>query len=288
MKMRRLPLLSAALILFAPHPVTSDLQAQNQAPTTGILGAFSEEVALLEQSLSAARPQTIRGIRFVTGSLKGRRVVVVSSGVGKVNAAMSATLLIDRFKPSEVLYSGIAGAVNPDLRPGDIVIGQKCAQHDLGTLTDKGMQRQGVRNPVNWERNPVFLESDPKLLALAVETGKRLELERIQTSEGERSPNVVKGILVSGDLFIASPAKREELRRELGADAVEMEGAAVAQVCYELGVPFLIIRSISDSADSNARSESSLFTPVAAQNSAALVTALVQRLGSLPVHKGPR
>ncbi len=288
MRIRRHSLASAALVLFTLHPVTSTLQAQPRAPTTGILGAFSEEVALLEQSLSVARPQTIRGIRFVTGSLKGRRVVVVSSGVGKVNAAMAATLLIDRFKPSEVLYSGIAGAVNPDLHPGDIVIGQKCAQHDLGTLTPEGMQRQGVRNPVNWERNPVFLESDPKLLALAVETAHGLELERIQTSEGERIPNVVKGILVSGDVFIASPAKREELRRELGADAVEMEGAAVAQVCYELGVPFLIIRSISDSADSNARKESNVFTPVAAQNSAALVTALVQRLGSLRASKGPR
>jgi len=254
--------------------------AQSQAPTTGILGAFSDEVAILEQALTDAQAQTILGIRFVTGKLKGRRVVVASSGAGKVNAAMSATLIIDRFKPDEILFSGIAGAINPDLHPGDIVIGEKTAQHDLGTLTPEGMQRRGMRNPVDWQPNPVFFDADPKLLALAEAVAQRLRLEKIATSEGERTPKIIKGIIVTGDVFVASPQKKDELRKSLNADAVEMEGAAVAQVCRELKVPSLVIRSISDTADAKARLDSSLFSPVAAENSARLVTEIVQQLGS--------
>jgi adenosylhomocysteine nucleosidase len=254
--------------------------AQPRTPTTGILGAFSDEVAILEQTLTDIQPQTILGLRFVIGKFKGRKIIIASSGVGKVNAAMSATLMIDRFKPDEVLFSGIAGSINPDLHPGDIVIGEKTAQHDLGTLTPEGIQRRGMRNPVDWQPNPVFFDADPKLLALAEAARQHVQLEKITTSEGERIPKIIKGVIVTGDVFVASPAKKDELRKSLNADAVEMEGAAVAQVCRELKVPCLVIRSISDTADAKARLDASLFFPVAAENSARLVTAIVQQLAS--------
>jgi len=288
MNSMNLHIAAMALVLVVLSPGRASTRAQPQAPITGILGAFSDEVAILEQALTDAQPQTILGIRFVTGKLMGRRVVVASSGVGKVNAAMSATLLIDHFRPSEVLYSGIAGAVNPDLHPGDIVIGEKTVQHDLGTLTPEGIQRRGMRNPVDWKPNPVFLDADPELLGLAEVARKRVELEKIQTSEGQRTPKIIKGIVATGDVFVASPAKKEELRKALNADAVEMEGAAVAQVCRELGVPCLVIRSITDSADANARKDSNLFFPVAAQNSSRLVMDIVGQLASAPAPRKRR
>ena len=278
----------AAIAMLLLLLLCSHLTAQNpsQIPTTGILGAFSDEVAILEQGLTDARPQTILGIRFVTGILEGRRVVVASSGVGKVNAAMCATLLIDHFMPAEVIFSGIAGSINPDLHPGDIVIGEKTAHHDMGTLNPEGMHYRGMRSPVDWRPNPVYFDADPRLLLAAEAARKLITLEKIETSEGERTPAIIKGIIVTGDVFVASPAKKEELRKALNADAVEMEGAAVAQVCRELGVPCLVIRSISDTADAKARQDASLFFPIAAGNSALLVRNIVEQL-SLPQPQNP-
>ncbi len=253
---------------------------QLRSSTTGILGAVGDEVAILEQALTDARVQTILGIRFVAGTLKGRSVVVASSGTGKVNAAMCATLLVDHFAPGEIIFSGIAGSINPDLHPGDIVIGEKTAHHDMGTLNPEGMQYRGMRSPVDWQRNPVYFDADPKLLLAAEAARKSVSLEKIATSEGERTPVIVKGIIVTGDVFVASPAKKEELRKALNADAVEMEGAAVAQVCRELGVPCLVIRSISDTADAKARQDASLFFPIAAQNSSLFVQSIIQQLSS--------
>jgi adenosylhomocysteine nucleosidase len=247
---------------------------------TGILGALSDELALLEGAVTDPQPQEILGIRFVTGKLKGRRVVIASSGVGKVNAGVAAALLIEHFKPHEILYSGIAGGINPELRPGDVVIAVKTVQHDLGTLNPEGIQLRGARNPVDWRRNPVFFDADPRLLNLAESVGKGVELGKIKTSGGERSPRVIKGIVATGDVFVTSPAKRDELRKTLKADAVEMEGAAVAQICYQLAVPCLVIRSISDTADAKAFDDKNEFLPTAARNSALLVTAIIEQLAS--------
>lgn len=264
------------LLLFICAHVTAG--SQLRPSTTGILGAFGDEVAILEQAMTDARPQTILGVRFVAGTLKGRSVVVASSGTGKVNAAMCATLLVDHFSPGEIIFSGIAGSINPDLHPGDIVIGEKTAHHDMGTLNPEGMQYRGMRSPVDWQPNPVYLDADQRLLMAAETARKSVSLEKIATSEGERTPVIVKGIIVTGDVFVASSAKKHELRKALNADAVEMEGAAVAQVCRELGVPCLVIRSISDTADANARQDASLFFPIAAQNSALFVQSIIEQL----------
>jgi len=268
--------LLAVLLLATTLPLRSEQEVSE--PVTGILGAFGDELALLEQSVADPQPQQILGIRFVAGKLKGRKVAIASSGVGKVNGGVAAALLIEHFKPHEILYSGIAGSLNPDLWPGDIVIAVKTFQHDLGTLNPEGIQLRGMRNPVDWKPNPVFFDADPGLVGLAESAGRIIELSRIQTSRGERSPRILKGIIATGDLFVASPVKRDELRRTLQADAVEMEGAAVAQICYQFAVPCLVIRSISDSADSNARSDANEFMATAARNSSVLVSAIVERL----------
>jgi adenosylhomocysteine nucleosidase len=277
----RLPSLIILLSAFALDPLHGQrADDPGDASCTGILGAFSEEVTRLEDGLKDPRIHSILGIRFVTGILNGRRVVVASSGVGKVNAAMTATLLIDHFRPKEVIFSGIAGAINPELRPGDIVIAEKTAQHDLGTLTADGLQLRGMRSPVDWERNPVFFDGDPRLALLAQESAKRAILDKVRSGAEQRTPAVVRGIVVTGDVFVVSPSKKEELRRSMKADAVEMEGAAVAQICRQLAVPCLIIRSISDSADANARQDAAAFLDVAVRNSASLVSEIARSLAS--------
>ncbi len=251
---------------------------ETREPTTGILGAFGTEVKFLVAQLEGAEERRIEGLSFWTGRLKGRRVVVARSGVGKVNAAVTATLLQVHFHPAEVIFSGIAGAANPELRPGDLVIAEKTAQHDYGNVTAKGLERKGARCPISGARNPIFFHADPRLLKAALEAKDRVRFDPIDHGSGPHAPRVVQGVVATGDIFVALPAKRDELRRELGADAIEMEGAAVAQVCYQWKIPCLVIRSISDTADEKAAGDMLTFLAPAARNSALFVAALVEHL----------
>jgi adenosylhomocysteine nucleosidase len=199
-----------------------------------------------------------------------------------VNAAITATLLYEHFRPAEVLFTGIAGGLRPGLLPGDIIIAAKTVQHDFGTLTSEGFHRRGARNPISPERNPLFIPADRRLLRVALAAVKTVKLDAIRMRKGTRTPGIVEGTVATGDVFVASPAKKAELHRELGADAVEMEGAAVAQVCWQWRVPCLVIRSVSDLADDDALADSRTFLPIAAANSAALVTEIVAGLGAAP------
>ncbi|HOZ45448.1 MAG TPA: 5'-methylthioadenosine/adenosylhomocysteine nucleosidase [Candidatus Hydrogenedentes bacterium] len=242
----------------------------------GLLGAFDTEVELLDAAMTNKETVDVLGIRFTTGILKGQRVVLAESGVGKVNAAMTATALIDRFRPAAVIFSGIAGGLHPELRPGDIIIAEKAAQHDYGSTEAGGFRRKGIPDPVSGKRNPLFFLSDPALVASAEAAAGALSLVPVPGAEGGRVPRIVKGVVVTGDVFVATTAKRHELRTELDADAVEMEGGAVAQVCHQLGVPFLLIRSLSDNADETAHIDLERFYRVAAENSARLVIQTIQ------------
>src|SRR5262245_65355709 len=122
---------SVAQVSNTPRPAPA-------TPVTGVLGAMTLEVETLGQELTDKQERTIQGIRFTTGSLKDRRVVLAHSGIGKVNAAMAATLLVEQFQPTHILFTGIAGGLNSDLRPGDVVIGVHTAYHDYGEWTQEG------------------------------------------------------------------------------------------------------------------------------------------------------
>ena len=245
-----------------------------------ILGAFDEEVTILEAQLVNPKTHTIEGIQFLTGTLNGQSAVIARTGVGKVNAAMTATLVIEHFRPSRVIFTGVAGGLNPDLQLGDIVIAQKTAQHDLGRLESVEIENMGVRNPINGKRNPVFFPADPELLQTADGALEHLELNPFQTPQGKRLPRIIKGTVVTGDMFVASDAKRTALHKNFGADAVEMEGAAVAQICWQHSVPCLVIRSLSDNAGKNASEDFQKYHKIAARNSAALVTRIISQLPS--------
>ncbi len=270
----------------SPVQEIGEVREVSSGPITATLGAFEREITLLEDELTDTQEQRIEGIKFVSGKLSGKRVVIAFTGIGKVNAAMTTTLLIEHFQPNKVIFTGIAGAVNQQLQPGDIVIAEKTAHHDMGTIWPEGLFHKGVKNRLDGWENPVFFDADEHLLRLAEHAAEQVELSSIQIISGQRTPKVVKGVVVTGDAFIASTDKCIELRKKLGADAVEMEGAAVAQICYQRGIGHLVIRSISDNADEGAVLDKQTFYIMAAKNSSSLVIELVGLLGTeLPARK---
>lgn len=248
-----------------------------QSPV-GVLG-IAREIAPIETRLQDAREVAVKGYVFRVGSLNGRQVVVGRSGAGKVNAAIVATLMIAQFNPSVVLFSGTAGAIDSALRQGDVVIGTTVAHHDAGQQTADGLRRRGVRNAVTGELEPLLMPAPELLLEVARQAAQGLRLPSVRTPDGaDRTPRIVEGVIVTGDVFMADNARRVALRESLGATAVEMEGAAVVQTCRQFGVPCLVIRSITDRADGEALTNYEQFLVTASENAATLVATMIARL----------
>ncbi len=246
---------------------------------TGLLGAFPPELVLLQQQLTQKSDTIIQHIRFTKGLLNGRFVVLAQTGVGKVNAAITTTLMIAYFKPEQIIFSGIAGGIDTTLSPGDIVIATQVAYHDYGMITDSGMRYNPTRNPATMQPNPVYFACDTTLINKAIVATKKLTLEKVTREEGVFVPQIKKGIVVTGDVFVAGETQTHRLLNDLHATATEMEGAAIAQTCYQQNIPFLIIRSLSDKANSKAATDIKAFYEVAAKNAAMLVVGIVGELG---------
>ena len=251
-------------------------QAQTQS-IVGVLG-IEREVAAIEARLEGSQEVPVRGYVFRVGTLNGRKVVVGRSGTGKVNAAIAATVLIGHFSPSALFFSGTAGAIDQALRPGDVVIGTGVVQHDVGVLTQGDIQRRGLRNAVTGEMDPLIVPAPEALLTAARRTMEGLTLPAIESADGKRTPRIVEGVIVTGDVFMSDAARRDELRSSFGASAVEMEGAAMVQVCRQFSVSCLVIRSITDRADGQAMTNYKQFIAAASENAAALVAAIIARL----------
>ena len=242
---------------------------------TGILGAFPPELVLLESQMTQKSDTVISQVRFIRGELRGRRVVLAETGVGKVNAAITTVLMIQHFKPREIVFSGIAGGVDPALAPGDLVIGTEIAYHDFGQVDDAGMHYWATKNPLTKKENPLKFHCDPALIRKALSVSKNLKLAKVERDNGSFVPAVKQGVIVTGDVFVSSEKVTRRLLTELGAAATEMEGAAIAQTCYQQNTPFLIIRSLSDKADGKAKKDMDQFYDVAARNAATLVMAVI-------------
>ncbi len=278
--MERRLLAAGACVVLAVVACSCTPTASSEVPSIrlAVLGAFDQEVALLDKMLTDAQSRRIEGIEFVSGRVGNQPVVIAWTGVGKVNAAMVTTLLIEHFKPAQVVFTGIAGAVDPNLEPGDIVIAGQTAYHDMGSWWPEGIEPGGVKNRLTGETNPVFFPADPNLLAAAERAGRETTFDPIAHRNGSRPPKVVVGTIVTGDTFVSSKDKCAELAEKLNADAVEMEGAAVAQVCYQRGIGCVVIRSIADKADEGAVVDKQKFYAMAAKNSATLVAAILKGL----------
>jgi adenosylhomocysteine nucleosidase len=197
--------------------------------------------------------------------------------VGKTNSALATALLLERFKPSAVIWTGTAGAVDPDLKPADVVIGTGVGYHDYGAMTADGFARSPTRNSGTNQTDPAFFPADPDLLAAARRAAGIVKLSRGPIPESEPAPRIVEGLISTGDAFVADPARRNEIRTALKASAVEMEGAAVAQVCARFNVSFLVIRSITDRADGQASNSYQRFVDTSSRNAADLTVATIQQ-----------
>lgn len=246
------------------------------AQKIAILGAIPEEVQLLKSQLQKPKIKKIMGFDFYAGKLHNQEIILGETGVGKVNAAVATTLIINNFKPDLILFTGVAGGVDTTLNRGDILIGKELSYHDYGRFTEEGFLIQPSRNPHTKNRNPQFLKSDSNLVIIAEEVGKTIPLKKV--AENSPQPKVRSGIIVTGDSFVASSQYVAKLKKEYSADATEMEGAAVAQICFQENIRFLVIRSISDKANEQAQNDFQAFKKVAADNSAMLVNAIVQKL----------
>ena len=263
----------AVVLVFLVSPGAALAQS-----VVGVLG-IPREIAPIERRLQDAREVTVRGYVFRVGTLNGRQVVVGRSGAGKVNAAIIATLLIAHFNPSAIVFSGTAGAIDPALRQGDVVIGSTVAHHDAGLQTPDGIRRRGMRNAVTGDLDPLLVPAPDSLLAIARRSAQGLRLPVIRAPGGEeRTPRIVEGVIVTGDVFLADNVRRVALREALGATAVEMEGAALVQTCRRFGVPCLVVRSITDSADGQAQASYEEFIATASENAAALVATVIAGL----------
>ncbi|MBN2637955.1 MAG: 5'-methylthioadenosine/adenosylhomocysteine nucleosidase [Bacteroidales bacterium] len=213
----------------------------------GIMGAMQEEIAHLVEALADHQEETSGKRIYHTGTLYGVSVVVVFSRWGKVAAASTVTHLLLRYQVQEIIFTGVAGAVNPELQIGDVVVGEKLFQHDMDArpLMDRYEIPLLKRN---------FFESNHRLKTLAFDASQRFLEEIVAEIKPEEiirfnitEPKVVFGNIASGDRFIAIESDISEMLTSLPDLAcVEMEGAAVAQVCYEHNLPFVIIRTISD------------------------------------------
>src|SRR5258707_8766037 len=253
---RSLCVFSFLLVLLSAVSVAQVGNTPRPAPTRrviGIVSAMTLEIETLGQELTDKTEMTVQGIRFTTGSLKDRKVVLTHSGMGKVNAAMAATLLVDQFQPTHVLFTGIAGSLNPDLRPGDVVIGARTAYHDYGEWTPEGFRVGRTGDPFTGKPHPPFFPADAGLLAVAGKAALDLKLAPVKTTTGKRIPRIVTGVIVTGDAFVASLAKKDALRKEFKADATEMEGAAVGQICGDRDGPCLVLGTLSGSAGRKAQ-----------------------------------
>lgn len=226
----------------------------------GIIGAMAEEIELLHEYVEKSSTFVKAGITYVEGTLHGREVVFCRSGVGKVNAAVCTQVLIDAGVDC-VLFTGVAGALDPDLNIGDIVISNSCQQHDMDC------------SPLGFARGQIpFQEisefpADPWLVELAYNACNLLFPGRS-----------MKGKILSGDQFIASREVVRQLHEELNGTCTEMEGAALAQVCVMNDIPYVVIRSMSDKADGSAHVNFAEFTALASVNSHRIIDEMIQHM----------
>ncbi|QJC52411.1 5'-methylthioadenosine/adenosylhomocysteine nucleosidase [Paenibacillus albicereus] len=228
--------------------------------TVGIIGAMAEELELLFRSGEMGEETRKAGMTFRRGTLHGQPIIAVKSGVGKVNAAVCTQALID-LGADCVLFTGVAGAIDPELRIGDIVVSTASVQHDMD-VTALGFG-PGV---IPYQEVSVF-PADAELVELAAEAGAA-------AAKGK----AIRGIVLSGDQFIASRDKVQQLRDVFSGACAEMEGAAVAQVCHLNEVPYVVIRSMSDQADGSAHMNFEEFTVLAANQSFQVIDAMIRSL----------
>ena len=228
----------------------------------GIIGAMEEEVAALKEKMELAEVLKKASMEFYKGTLQGKEVVVVRSGIGKVNAGMCVQILSDLFDVTHIINTGVAGSLNADLDIGDILISTDAIYHDMDVTVFGYAPGQVPGTPY------AEFVADSRMIELAMESCKKV------------NPDITcrKGRVVTGDQFISSKEVKERLINDFGGFCTEMEGCAIAHAATLNNLPFVIIRAISDKADDSAEMDYPTFEREAAKHSAKLVADFVTKL----------
>lgn len=233
---------------------------ENIMKKLGIIGAMDVEVATLKEKMEEKSVRTIAGSDYCEGKLEGMDVVVVQCGVGKVNAALCAQILCSCYGVTHIANTGIAGSLNAQLDIGDFVISKDAVYHDMDA-TNFGYPMCQV----------------PGLSVLAFPADEGLVQEAYLAADAAHPGHVCIGRVATGDQFVAQKTLKEKIIQNTGALCTEMEGAAIAHTAWKNGVPFVIIRAISDKADDSAQMDYPTFEAAAAKRCAQVTQALAKR-----------
>ncbi|GAQ19915.1 5'-methylthioadenosine/S-adenosylhomocysteine nucleosidase [Oceanobacillus picturae] len=228
--------------------------------TIGIIGAMDEEVALLLQNVSNQSEETIAGCKFVKGQINGKDVVILQSGIGKVNAAMATTIMHERYEPSHIINTGSAGGFAEKLEVGDVVISTQVVHHDVDVTAFQYAYGQvpGM---------PAMYDADTDLVLKTISSVKEMGL------------SYQEGIIATGDSFMQDPERVAFVREKFPEMiAAEMEAAAIAQVCHQYGKPFVVIRALSDIAGKESSVSFDQFLEKAAKNAATLIMTMLKSM----------
>ena len=228
----------------------------------GIIGALEDEVAQLKKNMEIEETTEVASLSFCRGKLSGREIVVVRSGIGKVNAAICTQILVDQFHVDVIINTGIAGSLDAEIDIGDIVISTDAVEHDMDASI--------FGDPIGQipQMDTFSFPADESLVKLAKEVNEKA------------NPDVHTwiGRVVSGDQFVSSGEKKEQLIRVFDAKCTEMEGAAIAHAAYLNKISCVIIRAISDKADNSAVVDYPAFEAAAIRHSVRLIEALVSEI----------
>ena len=262
--MKSVKLLAVVAIAVAAIVVCAAIvmQPSKNPERIGVIGAMPEEVETLKAAMSVEHTEEISGMEFYVGTLDDCDVVVVQCGIGKVNAGVCAQLLINKFNVKAIINTGAAGSLDNRLDIEDFVVSTDAVQHDYDV------------SPIGYEKGEIpytgkfAFEADKELRALAVKAIK----------EKASDVNYLEGRVCSGDQFISSQAQKDTILANFGGLCCDMEGGAIAHVCYLNDTPFVIIRAISDKADGSAPEDYTEFEENAAKRSAKVVEYLLWEL----------
>jgi adenosylhomocysteine nucleosidase len=246
--------------------------------TIGLICAIPQELTHLRDALEHVATVDVAGVRFDRGRLDGHEAVLVGAGIGKVNTALVATILADRFGCRLIVFSGVAGGLDPALQIGDVVIADRTLQHDAGVIEDERVATYQAGHVPFF--NPTDELGYPVEAALVERLRQRLEgfalppLSRAAGGAGA-TPRIVFGTILSGDQYIHCESTRQRLFQQLGGAAVEMEGGALGQVAAAFGIPYLDIRALSDLAGKDSRFDFAAFVHEVAGSSAMILRRLL-------------
>ena len=219
---------------------------------TLILSAMPSEIRLIQGRMEpGAKTGTLAVFPYKRGVLNGRPVVTAVTGVGVTNAAMVTALFVQEFQPTEVIVSGTGSRFNPRVRTGDTVVSIRTVHHAAGSLTAEGMVYRKVRGPLEGQMSHWQYPPDPRLLRLAKASIPDYEAEPVTANGETYRPTVLTGVVTASDLFGVSDEKIADMRAKLDPDIMEMESAAIAQVCAQLGTPHIVFRAGSNRTQSN-------------------------------------